>query len=339
MDLEPGRQIGRYRIISRLGQGGMSNVFRAQDTQEGRDVVLKFPHQELLGDVASHERFQREVKIGQRLHHPHIQQLYELAYDGGNEFIVLEFVPGTSLRRYLADRKHPNGEDDIRLAVDLGSQIGGALAHAHANHVWHRDLKPENIIVDEYGNAKVMDFGIALLQGSRRVTWGPLSNQVGTPDYMSPEQIQGGRGDARTDVYALGMILYEIVAGRGPYQGDNPLAIMNQHVNKKAPPIHQFRKDVPPALEEVVMKAIRLKPDDRWQTMNDFVVALQNWENADVDALKAEREAEADSGKAAHAVGKLPIPLNPTTLWVAVGVVIFVAVVTVVFALVKSLPH
>jgi serine/threonine-protein kinase len=332
MNIKPGNSVGRYTVVNQLGQGGMSTVFLAKDTQEDRDVVLKFPNQDLLGDVASHERFRREVKIGQLLKHPNIQMLHELAYEGNNEFIVLEYVDGDSMRQVLRDRKSGHN-DDVQAAVDYGIQIGGALSYAHLHHVAHRDLKPENVIVTHDGRAKVMDFGIALLQGARRVTWGPLSTQVGTPDYMSPEQIQGGRGDARSDIYALGMILYELIAHRLPYHGDNALAVMNQHVNMKAPPLHKFRDDAPPALEEIIMKAIRLKPQDRWPTMDAMVDALKDWNSVDVAALRKERETEQGGGSTAQAMGKLPILVNPVTLMVGLYVILLIVVVVALFVI------
>ncbi|MGO8671883.1 MAG: serine/threonine protein kinase [Capsulimonadaceae bacterium] len=328
MQLEDGITVGRYSVIRRLGQGGMSNVYLAEDPENKREVVLKFPHEGLLGDITSNERFSREVKIGQLLHHPHIQQMYELAEAKGAQYLVLEYVPGVPLRDRIRSRHNHRTDQDFEDAVKLGVQIGDALAYAHSQHVSHRDLKPENVIVTDDGTAKVMDFGIALLRGARRITWGPLSNQVGTPDYMSPEQIQGSRGDERTDVYALGMILYEFVAGRLPYEGDNPLSIMNQHVNLKPPQIKKFRKDVPPALEEIILKAIRRKPAERWTTMQDFVAALKDWSTVDVDALRAQREAEADDIAGSNLAAKAGVSMSPTSLLTAIVIIVlFVAFV------------
>ncbi|MBV9852245.1 MAG: serine/threonine protein kinase [Armatimonadetes bacterium] len=326
MEYEPGQQIGPYEIMDRLGTGGMSNVYRARDPEHDRDVVLKFPHEEIMGDVATHERFSREVKIGKLLHHPNIQQLYELATFRGSEYLVLEYVPGESMRRFLRGRSHAPA--DFALARTMGLQIARALGYAHEHHVAHRDLKPENIIVTPDGQAKVMDFGIAFLKGARRVTWGPLSSQVGTPDYMAPEQIQGGRGDARTDIYALGMILYEQVAGHLPYSGDNALAVMNQHVTAKPPPLHQFRRDVPPALEETIMKAIRRKPEDRWPTMATLIDALEHPESVDVDSLRREREQEpGDLPHVGRLAGRFQMPSSPATLAVLCAVVLLIVLV------------
>ena len=327
MQLEEGQQIGRYAVLRPLGQGGMSNVYLARDAKEGRDVVLKFPHEEIMGDVATHERFSREVKIGHLLTHPNIQQLYELATVNHSEFLVLEYIPGRTLRDFLRERQAQPGS--CAEAVTLALQLARALAYAHKHQVAHRDLKPENVIVTDDGTAKVMDFGIASMKGARRVTWGPLSSQVGTPDYMAPEQIQGGRGDNRTDVYALGIILYELIAGRLPYEGDNALAVMNQHVTAKAPPLHFFRPDVPPPLEEIVMKAIRRAPADRWPTMDVLIAVLENWDTVDVPALRLEREQErGDNPQAGKLAGNLNLPASKTNLLVlAVLVLLFTVIV------------
>ena len=324
MQLEEGQQIGPYAVIRALGHGGMSNVYLARDTAEDRDVVLKFPHEEMMGDVATHERFSREVKIGHLLTHPNIQQLYELVTANRSEFLVLEYIPGQTLRDFLREQ----GPLGCAEAVALGLQIARALAYAHANQVTHRDLKPENVIVTEDDTAKVMDFGIASMQGARRVTWGPLSSQVGTPDYMAPEQIQGGRGDSRTDIYALGMILYEMIAGRLPYDGDNALAVMNQHVTAKAPPLHFYRPDVPPPLEEIVMKAIRRAPADRWPTMESLIAVLGNWDTVDVPALRGEREQErGDNPNAGKLAGKLSLPASKSNLLVLAVLLLLLVVI------------
>ena len=294
--LQPGEKIGPYTVLKRLGRGGMSDVYQAQDELHHREVTLKFPHPDMMGDPATYERFSREVKIGKLLEHPHIQKLYELAGDTREPYLVLEYVPGHTLRDWLREQKaNRDAPPPPERALNIGLQVGHALMYAHEKHVFHRDLKPENIIMTPDGEAKVMDFGIAFLRGARRITWGPLSSQIGTPDYMAPEQIKGVRGDQRTDIYALGMILYECAAGRLPYDGDNALAVMNQHVNVSPPPIHQFYRDISPALEEVILKAIRRNPAGRWPSMQAFTLALQHPETVDVEALKAERAKEENA--------------------------------------------
>jgi len=307
MNLQSGDRVGQYVVIHKLGQGGMSSVYRARDDEHSREVVLKFPHEDMVGDPSTYERFRREIQIGQMLTHSHIQKLYALSGDHTSPYLVLEYVNGITLRELLHREKRLSVEKAVNLAV----QIAHALDYAHTHHVYHRDLKPENVIVTPEGTAKVMDFGIALVAGARRVTWGRLSAQVGTPDYMAPEQIKGNRGNACTDIYALGMILYECLAGQLPYQGDNALAIMSQHVTVSPRPLGHFLHHVNPVLEEVVMKAIRRNPDARWQSMKIFIDALEHPEQIDAVALRVEREQQETKSEGGADIGnsQFGIPL------------------------------
>jgi len=328
MILQPGDRIDNYTIVRKLGQGGMSEVYLAQDGQRQREVVLKFPHEDMAGDPATYERFRREIQIGELLTHPNIQKLYELEGDHLDPFLVLEYVGGVTLREVLR-KEHRLPIDQ---AVSLGVQIAQALEYAHEHHVFHRDLKPENIIVTPQWCAKVMDFGIAFVQGARRVTWGQMSAQVGTPDYMAPEQIKGNRGDQRTDIYALGMILYECLAGRLPYQGDNALVVMNQHVTVSPPPLSRFAHQILPALEETVMKAIRRSPDARWPSMAAFAAALQHPEQVDADTLRKEREEQETSAGNGGVNNQFGLPTWQVALIVIaviVGLITFGALVQV----------
>ena len=336
MNLETGGLVGHYTVLNKLGHGGMSEVYRAKDNETEREVVLKFPHEDMMGDPATYERFRREVQIGTLLTHPNIQKLYELAGEKYTPYLVLEYVKGHTLRDVLSKSKE--APLPVEKAVSLGIQIARALGYAHANHVFHRDLKPENIIVTDEGQAKVMDFGIAFVEGARRVTWGRFSSQVGTPDYMAPEQIKGNRGDLRTDIYALGIILYELLAGRPPYQGDNALAIMNQHVTANPPPLHKFNKHISPALEEITMKAIRRNPQDRWPTMEALVEALEQPEKVNIEALKAERLTQESKLQRATVPASENNPLGLPIWQVALLLaVIFLAIIA--FGVVAQLLH
>ncbi|MDQ6672871.1 MAG: serine/threonine protein kinase, partial [Chloroflexota bacterium] len=266
MRFEAGQVVnGRYEILESLGQGGMNDAFKARDRATGRLVVLKVPFASLIGDPSTFSRYQRELEIGKRLHHPNIQQLVEEGrLDGGiAPYLVLEYVDGTLLREHL--REHvPLPVDE---AVNIAVQLAGALEYCHATGVVHRDLKPENILIERDGTVKLVDFGIALLKGARRLTFRRLSSGFGTPDYMAPEQVQGDRGDARTDIYAVGVMLYEMLTGEVPYQGDSPLVVMSQRVTTDAPLLRARRPDLPPALEAVVWRALRREPAERYASM------------------------------------------------------------------------
>lgn len=334
MNLREGNTVGQYTLKHKLGQGGMSEVYQAYDETHQREVVLKFPHEDMMGDPATYERFRREVQIGTILNHPNIQKLYELAGEKYSPYLVLEYVDGCTLREYLSKE----GPLPVENAVSLGVQIATALAYAHANHIFHRDMKPENVIITDQNQAKVMDFGIAFVEGARRITWGRLSSQVGTPDYMSPEQIKGNRGDARTDIYALGIMIYEFLTGHPPYKGDNALSIMNQHVTANPPSIHHFNKHVPAALEEVVMKAIRRNPEDRWPSMETFAEALQNPDAVDTKALEAERKS-LESKATRQVVEATSINPYGLPLWQVALLVIAIMLVIIAFGVIAQLLH
>ena len=328
VEYEPGQQIGRYEVVGRLGRGGMSNVYRAHDPEQDRDVVLKFPHEEIMGDAATHERFTREVKIGKLLHHPHIQQLYELARFG------TERVPGAGIRAGRVHAPFParppdRGAERFRPGDNPGQSRSRGRWPTRTNITSPTATSSRRTSSSRQdGQAKVMDFGIAFLKGARRVTWGKLSSQVGTPDYMAPEQIQGGRGDARTDIYALGMILYELIAGRLPYSGDNALAVMNQHVTAKPPPLRQHPQGRPPALEETIMKAIRRRARRPLADHGGAHRRPGTPGGVDADALRREREEEpGDLPKVGHLAGKFNIPASPNTLGVLAAVVLLIVLV------------
>jgi eukaryotic-like serine/threonine-protein kinase len=255
----------KYEILESLGQGGMNDAYKARDRATGRLVVLKVPFTSLIGDPATYSRYQRELEIGKRLHHPNIQQLLEEGRleDGVAPYLVLEFVDGVLLREYL--RQHaPLSPDE---ATSIAIQLADALEYCHQHGVVHRDLKPENILIQADGAVKLVDFGIALLQGARRLTFRRLTSGFGTPDYMAPEQVQGERGDSRTDIYALGVMLYEMLTGDVPYHGDSPLAIMSQRVTTDAPLLRRSRADLPPELEAIVWRALRRDPAERYPSM------------------------------------------------------------------------
>ncbi len=267
-----GSQIDRYEIIRPLGRGGMSQVYLAWDTQNQQRVVLKFPNDELIADISTYERYKREGTIGQRISHPHVIHLFSPAEHRSEEYLVMEYVEGRTLRELLDD----NQPLPVSEALPIILQICDALACCHEHGVFHRDIKPENILVQDDGNIRILDFGIARLEGARRVTWRGLTALTGTPDYMSPEQLKGERGAAGADLYAVGVLLYEMLSGRTPFDGENVFARINQHITTDPPSILHFKPDLSPELATVAMKAIRRDPKKRFQSMQEMQHALQN---------------------------------------------------------------
>ena len=301
MRYEAGETVNaQYEILETLGHGGMSDAYKARELDSGRLVVLKVPYLSLIGDPATYSRYERELEIGKRLHHPNIQQLLDEGRldDGVAPYLVLEFVDGTLLRKYLRQQAPLPDEEAIHIAV----QLADALEYCHQHGVVHRDLKPENILMEADGTVKLVDFGIALLQGARRLTFRRLSTEVGTPDYMAPEQVEGDRGDARTDIYALGVMLYEMLTGEVPYQGDSPLAVMSQRVTTDAPLLRHKRPDAPPALEAIVWRAVRRDPGERYASMADLSEDLLHLDQVHIPAQYPSASAQQSRVTREHVV-------------------------------------
>jgi len=271
-----GTRVDHYEIIRMLGHGGMNWVYLARDVTNDQEVVLKFPNDELIGNIAVFERYKREAEIGNRLHHPQVQQLLNADEKRSEDYLVVEFIKGQTLRAILEE--HAPNPLPVAEAIRITLLISGALAYCHEQGIYHRDIKPENIMVQDDGNIKIIDFGIALLEGARRVTWRGLSGTMGTPDYMSPEQLKGERGAASSDIYAVGVMLYEMLCGHTPFEGENIFAIMNQHVSQDPPSILLMNPNLSPELATVVMRAIRRDQTKRYQLMSDLLYDLRNLE-------------------------------------------------------------
>ncbi len=270
----PGTQIDHYEISQMLGHGGMNRVYLARDMLTHQEVVLKFPNDDLIGTIGVFERYKREAEIGSRLNHPHVQRLLYADEERSDHYLVMEYIQGRTLRALLEERA-PQLLPQVEV-LRITSQICDALTYCHQHGVFHRDIKPENIMIQPDGDVKIIDFGVALLEGARRVTWRGLSGTVGTPDYMSPEQLRGERGAASSDIYAVGAMLYEMLCGHPPFEGENVFAIMNQHVSQDPPSILNCNPDISPALATVVMRAIRRAPEKRYKSMQDMLHDLRN---------------------------------------------------------------
>jgi serine/threonine protein kinase len=289
--LQIGDQFDHYQIQAHMAQGGMSDVYRAFDLVNHREVVIKIPDPSMLGDPAQFERFQREMAVMSTLDHPVILKGLGSGKYNRIPYLVTEFVDGQSLRA-LIDASAPL---PTARAVSLARKIADGLAYCHDHDVIHRDLKPENILITTGDQPVIMDFGLALTKGAHRVTYSNLSATMGTPDYMAPEQIEGQRGDRRTDVYALGTILYEMLAGRTPFTGDSNMAVMAQHLRGTAPHLDRVNTKMSPELAAVVACCLSRDPSDRYPDMAALIDALDHPETVDLGILDKATAPERSS--------------------------------------------
>ena len=280
--LQIGDQFDQFQIQAHMAQGGMSDIYRAFDMVRHCDVVIKIPDQTMIGDPAQYERFQRELEVLKTLDHPAI--LHGLGSGKYNRvpYLVTEYVNGQSLRAFM-DTAVPMPVED---AVSLVRKIADGMAYCHQNNVIHRDLKPENILLSSDQQPVIMDFGLALTKGSHRVTYSNLSATMGTPDYMAPEQIEGKRGDQRTDIYALGTIFYEMLAGQTPFSGDTNMAVMAQHLNNSAPYLHIINPAISKKFAAIAARCLARNPDDRYQDMQALINDLDHPELIDESILE-----------------------------------------------------
>jgi len=267
------QSIGRYHILEQLGQGGMATVYKAYDTRLEREVAVKvirkeaFPPEQL---ERIFKRFEREAKVLAHMVHPNIVKIYDTGEYSGSPFLVMEYLPGKTLKDQM------NRPIDYRQAARLLAPIAQALHYAHQRGILHRDVKPSNILLMEDKTPILTDFGIAkLLEGEEGHTLTGTGIGVGTPEYMAPEQGLGKEVDGRADMYGLGVVLYEMVTGRKPYEAETPLAVLLKQVNDPLPRPKQFIPDLPDEVERVIFKALAKKPEDRYETMAVFAAALE----------------------------------------------------------------
>ncbi len=267
--LGPGTLVDeRYKIVSRLGAGGMADVFLAEDEQLGRKVALKLLYQRFAEDPGFVERFRREAQAAAGLQHPNVVSVYDRGAYDGTYYIAMEYLPGRSLKQLI---RQEAPLDPIR-AIDLTLQILKAARFAHRRGVIHRDLKPHNVIVDDSDNAKVTDFGIARAGASDMTETGSI---MGTAQYLSPEQAQGHAVSAGSDLYSIGVVLYEMLTGRVPFDAESAVSIALKHVSEAPPPMAVQNPDVPAELDQVVMWALNKNPVDRPANADQFITALE----------------------------------------------------------------
>jgi serine/threonine protein kinase len=264
-----GKTISHYKIIEKLGSGGMGDVYKAEDTKLQRTVALKFLPPGLIRDDDARQRFVHEARASSALDHPNIGTIYEIGEDDGDFFIAMAYYEGKTLKD-----KIEQGPLDVEEAVDTTIQILKGLTKAHSKDIIHRDIKPANILLTGDRQVKIIDFGLAKLKGSTMLT--KTGTTMGTVAYMSPEQAQGGRADHRTDIWSVGVMLYEMLAGEQPFKGDYEQAIIYVILNEEPEYITKVRNDVPKQIERILERALAKDPEKRYQTMEEMLEELNN---------------------------------------------------------------
>lgn len=294
MLLNPGSVLGdRYEIIEKIGSGGMAVVYRGKDKKLDRYVTIKVLREEFIGDEEFIERFRSEACSAARLSHPNIVRVYDVGEDGEINYIVMEYIHGDTLKTAIR-KKAPF---DSRSTINVAIQIASALSQAHKAHIVHRDIKPQNILVGTDGVVKVTDFGIA--RAARATTMTTTANAAGSVHYFSPEQARGGYVDEKSDIYSLGITMFEMITGVLPFQGNNSVSIALKHINEELPDIRQCNPNCTPSLEGIIKKATMKKADERYASI-DLMLADLMRARTEV-AVHAEQERQAEAKERSHA--------------------------------------
>src|SRR5205809_288093 len=297
-----GKHISHYEVLSRIGRGGMGEVFLDHDTSLGRKVALKLLRSDFTRNEERLRRFRQEARAASALNHPNILTIYEIGHDGSLHFMATEYVEGETLRQHLSRARLTVGQ-----TLDVAVQVASAVAAAHQAGIIHRDIKPENTMVRTDGNVKVLDFGLAKLAQPKTIdTAAPTLPQVetapgvvmGTFSYMSPEQARGLAVDARTDIWSLGVMIYEMAAGRQPFEGETASDVMSLILQKEPPPLAHSWPEVPAELERIVRKALRKDKEERYQTIKDLLIDLRNLRKELELSAEMERSAPPLSARA-----------------------------------------
>jgi serine/threonine protein kinase len=260
----------RYTIIEELGRGGMGRVYKASDTELSEKVALKLINPKISADKKTIERFRNELKLARKIRHKNVCQMYDLNKENEKYYITMEYVPGEDLKSFIRRSRQLS----INGAISIARQVCEGLIEAHIHGVVHRDLKPSNIMIDRDGNVRIMDFGIARSLKSKGITGAGI--MIGTPEYLSPEQADGEDVDGRSDIYSLGVILYEIVSGRLPFQGDTPLSLAVKHRIEKPKNPRTINPQIPESLSQIILKCLEKNREDRYPTAEKLLADLEN---------------------------------------------------------------
>jgi serine/threonine protein kinase/Tfp pilus assembly protein PilF len=316
---------GRYEIIEELGTGGMGRVYRAFDKKIDEEVALKLIKPEIAAERKTVERFRNELRIARKISHPNVCRMHDLNEEGKTLYITMEYVAGEDLKSVI----HRMGILTAGKAVFIARQVAEGLAEAHKLGIVHRDLKPHNIMIDKEGNAKIMDFGIARSLAAKGVTGEGVI--VGTPEYMSPEQVEGKAADARSDIYALGIILFEMVTGHAPFESETPLAVAHKHKYEPAPDPKKLNPQIPPGLSRIILRCLEKTREKRYQTTEEFLADLTTVEEGLPTAERTTAKRKPLSSR------EITVKLTPKKLLIPAGVLIGIA--AIVLGLLKFLPR
>src|SRR5215510_2569482 len=327
-DLSVGQHVGQYKILSLLGSGGMGKVYLAQDSKLGRKVALKLLHASFTKDDQRVRRFEQEARAASALNHPNILTIFDIEEIEGIHFIATEYIEGKTLREHIADRKL-----ELSKALDLVIQVANALSAAHHAGIVHRDIKPENIMVRPDGYVKVLDFGLAKLTERKSISNDPESRAftavktdtgvvMGTARYMSPEQARGLPVDVRTDIFSLGVVLYEIVTVHLPFEGDTASDVIVSILEKEPPPISNYNPEAPAELQRIIIKALCKAKEERYQAVKDLLIDLKNLKQDLESGANLERAKKQGgwSGRKKVRSGESRAFTIKRTLWSAVFV-------------------
>jgi serine/threonine-protein kinase len=276
---EPGSILDeRFEITELISRSGMACIFKARDHETNQVVALKVPLMQFESDVGTFTRFQREEEIGRQLDHPYILKIVPVTRPKSRPYLVMEYLDGRTLDKVM-EQTRPLPEKE---AAQIASRVCEALEHMHARGIVHRDLKPQNIMVCKDGSIRILDFGIAKAARMRRLTFAGFSPTMGTPDYMAPEQVNGRRGDQRTDIYSLGAILYEMVTGKVPFEGESPYVVMNIRTTGDPVAPRKLNDHLTPVMEEIILHALSRNPDDRYANAGQMKAELDDYERVEL---------------------------------------------------------
>jgi serine/threonine protein kinase/tetratricopeptide (TPR) repeat protein len=296
---------GRFEILEEIGRGGMGTVYRVLDRKIGEEMALKLLNPEVASDHSIIERFKNELKVTRRITHKNVCRTHDIHEDGSTIFVTMEYVFGEDLKSLVSRA----GRLSVDRALFVARQIADGLSEAHRLGIVHRDLKPQNIMIDRQGNAKIMDFGIARLLAGPDLTGAGM--MIGTPAYMSPEQVDGTGVDPRTDIYALGVILYELVVGRPPFEGDNSLSVALKHKNELPKSPRESNPEIPEELDRLILKCLAKKKEQRFQNAEELMAGLAGGEKgvpltAPAPAQKAATSLTASERQCIRSIAVLP---------------------------------